>query len=108
MYGIDVIMGCKHQTDFRQVEAGKGFNDIFGRREERHSSVAYNVHNKKEQVPYRGTGAMEFHLVSNYAWANPRSNTTGLGRWTSMVVKCGPQVVRIVVAYRPCFSSHLQ
>ena len=87
-------MGCKHQTDFREVKAGKGFHDIFGRGEDKKSVVGYNIHNDQKRGPHGGTGAMVFGMLSNYARGDTKCNPSGLGQWTSVVVSCGTKVVR--------------
>ena len=107
-YGVDIMMGCEHQTDFRRADPGAGFHDIFGMGEDKKSAVGYNLHNKEVRGPYGGTGIVAFGMMSNYAKGDPKCDPSGLGRWTSIVVTCGTKVVRFVAAYRPTCSSRVR
>ena len=103
----DVQAGCEVQVDWSLLGHGNPqYHDLFATLEDVKSAVAWNEQEQSAPSQVGGVAMMVTGLVSNYAKPSSEDedngrDSTGLGRWCSLLVEgsCGP--VRLVTYYRP-------
>ena len=103
----DVQAGCEVQVDWSLLGHGDPkYHDLFATLEDRKRAIAWNEQEQSAPPQVGGVAMMVTGLVSSYTKPSSEDedngrDSTGLGRWCSLLVEgsCGP--VRLVTYYRP-------
>ena len=100
-YEVDCFLGCETQCDWGFAMEEKKFHNIFGIGEQKRHVVGFNKTGKKiQREQHGGTAAMAVGRFASYV-LETGTDSTGLGRWSWIVVGQGETRTRIVVAYNP-------
>ena len=108
--GADVMAYNEHRQNLRHKENRNCRSQLFrGGGADVRSVVAHNVHEADQisRVQEGGTGLLMFGPLTEYLdMPGSEKDTTGLGRWTTMLLKGGTGVqTRIICGYNPCRSN---
>ena len=108
--GADVVAYTEHRQNLRHKDNRNGWNQLFkGGEADVRSVVAHNVHKADRigRVQEGGTGLLIFGPLTEYLdMPGSEKDATGLGRWTTMLLKGGTGVqTRIICGYNPCRSN---
>jgi hypothetical protein len=108
--GANVVAYNKHRQNLRHKDNQNGWNQLFrGGEADFRSVVAHNVHKADRigQVQEGGTGLLMFGPLTEYLdMPGSEKDITGLGQWTTMLLKGGTGVqTRIICGYNPCRSN---
>jgi hypothetical protein len=106
----DVVAYNEHRQNLRHKDNRNGWNQLFrGGEADVRSVVAHNVHEADRigRVQEGGTGLVMFGPLTEYLdMPGSEKDITGLGRWTTMLLKGGTGVqTRIICGYNPCRSN---
>ena len=108
--GADVVAYNGHRQNLRHRDNRNGWNQLFwGGEAEARLAVAHNVH-KADRIgrcQEGGTALLMFGPLTEYLdTPSCKNDVSGLGRWTSMVLKGSAGVqTRIICGYNPCRSN---
>lgn len=106
-YQLDALCLVEHNQNFRRLPSHKQLKNVTqGWWQHRRVCQTFNKHfdsGKEQQVG--GASIIAINSIAHRS-ANIQHDPTGLGRWTSMLIK-GKQgfLTRIVCVYRPCKST---
>ena len=108
--GANVVAYNEHRQNLRHKDNRNGWNQLFrGGEADVRSVVAHNVHEADRigRVQEGGTGLLMFGPLTEYLdMPGSEKDITGLGRWTTMLLKGGTGVqTRIICGYNPCRSN---
>jgi hypothetical protein len=91
--GADIVAINKHRQNMRHIDNRNGWNQLFkGGEADVRSVVAHNVHESEGigQTQEGGTGLPIFGPLTEYLdMPGSEKDATGLGRWTTMLLKGG-------------------
>ena len=109
--GGDIVAYNEHRQNLRHKENRNGWNQLFkGGEADVRSVVGHNVHGDTDRigrVQEGGTALVMFGPLTEYLdMTESEKDKTGLGRWTTMLLKGGTGVqTRIICGYNPCRSG---
>ena len=108
--GADIVAYNEHRQNLRHRDNRNGWNQLFrGGEAEVRSAVAHNVHEADPigRCQEGGTALLMFGPLTEYLdTPSCEKDVSGLGRWTSMVLKGSAGVqTRIICGYDPCRSN---
>ncbi len=106
----NVVAYNEHRQNLRHKDNQNDWNQLFrGGEADVHSRVAHNVHKADRigRAQEGGTGLLMFRPLTEYLdMPGSEKDITGLGRWTTMLLKGGTGVqTRIICGYNPCRSN---
>ena len=110
--GADVVAYNEHRQNLRHRDNRSGWNQLFkGGEADVRSVVAHNVHESHRigRTQEGGTGLLMFGPLTEYLdMPASEKDASGLGRWTTMLLKGGTGVqTRIICGYNPCRNSNV-
>jgi len=108
--GADVVAYNEHRQNLQHKDNRNGWNQLFrGGEADVRSIVAHNVHEADRigRVQEGGTGLLMFGPLTEYLdMPGSEKDHTGLGRWTTMLLKGSTGIqTRIICGYNPCRSN---
>ena len=108
--GADIVAMNKHRQNMRHIDNRNGWNQLFkGGEADVRSVVAHNVHESEGigRTQEGGTGLLMFGPLTEYLdMPGSEKDATGLGRWTTMLLKGEGIQTRIVCGYNPCANRN--
>ena len=108
--GADIVAMNKHRQNLRHIDNHNGWNQLFkGGEADVRSLGAHNVHELEGigQTQEGGTGLLMFGPLTEYLYMpGSKKDATGLGRWTTMLLKGEGVQTRIVCGYNQCANRH--
>jgi len=106
----DLVGIVEHRQNMKHKQNVNGWNKLFRRCEEDvRSIVAHNTHENELPVQEGGTGILAFGPLIEYLDVrNSGKDTSGLGRWTMMLLKGDGIQTRVICGYNPCKSNKAQ
>jgi hypothetical protein len=103
-FKVDLLCGCKTQTDWQQVPQAQQFHNLFGVGMETRSIVAHNLNERMRLNQFRGCAKMAMSTIAPEV-IDAGVDTMDLGRWCWMRIGSGRKKTRIVMAYQPSNSG---
>jgi hypothetical protein len=108
--GADVVAYNEHRQNLQHKDKRNGWNQHFrGGEADVCLVVAHNVHEADRigRAQEGGTGLLMFGPLTEYLdMPASKKDRTGLGQWTTMLLKGGTGVqTRIICGYNPCQSN---
>jgi hypothetical protein len=103
-FKVDILCGCKTQTDWRMVPSSRQFNKLFGMGTETRSAVTHNINERMLANQYGGCAIMAMNTISAEV-QDTGVDGTGLGRWCWIQLGSGARKTRIVMAFQPSNSG---
>ena len=108
--GADIVAMNEHRQNMRHNDNRNGWNQLFkGGEADVRSVVAHNVHESEGigRTQEGGTGLLMFGLLTEYLdMPGSEKDATGLGRWTTMLLKGEGIQTRIVCGYSTCANQN--
>ena len=103
-YEADATLLNKTGTNWNMVPEGKKLSDIFEPDKAKRILAGFNHHENFSRSQYGGTAAIAFDRLSGYV-IESKTDSTGLGRWSWLLVGSGEHRTRIILAYQPVKPS---
>ena len=105
----DIVAMNEHRQNLRHTDNRNGWNQLFkGGEADVRSVVAHNIHESEGigRTQEGGTGLLMFGQLTEYLdMPGSEKDATGLGRWTTMLLKGEGVQTRIVCGYNPCSNK---
>ena len=109
--GADIVAMNEHRQNVKHRDNRNGWNQLFkGGEADVRSVVAHNVHESEGigRTQEGGTGLLMFGPLTEYLdMPESGKDATGLGRWTTMLLKGKGIQTRIVCGYNPCANRNV-
>ncbi len=101
-YEVDILAGCKTQTDWQFVNSEEDkYSNLFGNGRPTRGACGYNINDGKiKWDQWGGTCILAFGRLSSFV-TDTGVDSTGLGRWSWLYVGGGGNTMRILIAYQP-------
>ena len=108
--GTNVMGYNEHRQNLRHLDNRNGWNQLFrGGEADVRSVISHNVHeaDRVGRAQEGGTGLLMFGSLTEYLdMPSSEKDRSGLGRWTTMLLKGSSGVqTRIICGYNPCKSN---
>jgi hypothetical protein len=109
--GADIIAINKHRQNVKHKDNRNGWNQLFkGGEADIRLVVAHNAHESEGigHMQEGGTSLLMFGLLTEYLdMPGSEKDATGLGRWSTMLLKGEEVQTSIVCGYNPCVNRRL-
>ena len=97
---IDIIAGCKCQTDWSFVNTDHQFNSLLSPGSAKKGRVSHNITERIQLDQMGGTAITGVGRICDVI-TEVGGDTTGLGRWSWLTLHGGSTTTRIISAYLP-------
>jgi len=103
-YEADTTLLNETGTEWNMVPDGKKLSDIFEPGKAKRVAGGFNRHDTFSRSQYGGTAAIAVSRLSGYV-IESKTDSSGLGRWSWMLVGSGEHRTRIILMYQPVKPS---